>query len=166
MPEVTYNGHNFNLSQDEFDSLAKIRKGRQKSVFKEFVFFRAAGTFNGSRPNDKSPYQTAGPFYSSDKSTNLKLLWPADTTLKSLHDRLSRALNDRHNKTGELGGWRETHAKIYGGHWSFRYQHAIRIRAPSNYVDYTHTNPDGTTEQRRRYTDRIHIISETEDSSG
>ncbi len=84
------------------------------------VFFKAQGTFKGSKPAPHSPYQTATPFFSN--AVLGQQVWPEGTTLDYLHHRLSVSLNDRHNRIGIIGDWMDTHSPQFNGFWSYTYQ--------------------------------------------
>ncbi len=89
------------------------------------VFFKAQGTFRGSKPTSNSPYPTATPFFS--QAILGQQIWPEGTSLDYLHQRLSSSLNDRHNRIGIIGDWMETHDPQYGGFWSYLYETFTRI---------------------------------------
>lgn len=90
------------------------------------ILFKAQGTFRGSKPRQNSPYPTATPFFSS--AVLGQQIWPGNTSIESLHHRLSVSLNDRHNRIGIIGDWRETHSPEYDGYWSYRVEKFRRIK--------------------------------------
>lgn len=96
------------------------------------VFFAAQGTFRGSKPSPNSPYQTASPFYS--QGVLGQQVWPGGTSEEYLHHRLSVSLNDRHNRIGIIGDWRETHDTNFGGFWSYTYQEFYYEKGQPNQI--------------------------------
>src|SRR5687768_10221276 len=98
------------------------------------LLFKAQGTFRGSRPAPHSPYQTATPFFSN--AVLGQQIWPGDTNIDAIHQRLSIALNDRHNRLGIIGDWRETHDPQYWGYWSFYVERFVEIRVPGEKTRY------------------------------
>lgn len=90
------------------------------------ILFKAQGTFQGSKPTQNSPYPTATPFYSN--AVLGQQIWPGDTSIDSIHHRLSTSLNDRHSRIGIIGDWRETHDRQYGGYWSYTVEKFRRIK--------------------------------------
>jgi hypothetical protein len=98
------------------------------------ILFKAQGTFQGSKPGKNSPYPTAGPFFSN--SILGQQIWPGNTSIESIHHRLSTSLNDRHNRIGIVGDWRETHARQFGGYWSFHWERFEKITNPGQKTVY------------------------------
>lgn len=108
---------------------------KQKQPIREVkVLFKAKGTFRGSKPTPNSPYQTASPFYSN--AILGQQIWPAGTSLDYLEQRLSVSLNDRHNRIGIIGDWKDTHSPQYGGFWSYHYQEFEVIKVPGEKPRY------------------------------
>lgn len=120
----TPTGERIKLSADETQAYNKLSTVKRRKYVYEQVFFKASGTFKGSKPDPKSPFQTAGPFYSN--SILGQQIFPGYYTPKQLHDMLSRSLND-HDDNGRLGDWRLTHSKKYGGFWSYRLEKFVRV---------------------------------------
>jgi len=121
---TTPTGEKVKLTQAEYAYYQNLSSTKRRKAVYEKVFFKAHGTFKGSRPHPSSPYQTASPFYSNGILG--AQTFPGNTSAKQLHEMLTRSLNDRDNK-GRLGDWRLTHAKKYGGIWSFRYEKFVRV---------------------------------------
>lgn len=126
----TATGEKVRLTKTEQEKYETLTTRQKFEAIQEFVFFKAQGTFRGSKPAPHSPYQTAGPFYSG--GTLGGNIFPGDTTLEYLHRKLSRSLNDRHRVTGQIGDWRETHDPSYGGYWSFYVEKYARVAIPGN----------------------------------
>ena len=98
------------------------------------ILFKAQGTFKGSKPLPNSPYQTAGPFFS--RTVLGQQIWPQGTSLDYLEHRLSSSLNDRHNRIGIIGDWKDTHSPQFGGFWSYLYQDFTEIKTPGQKTQY------------------------------
>lgn len=98
------------------------------------VLFKAQGTFRGSKPRANSPYPTATPFFSN--AVLGQQIWPGNTSLDKLHQLLTSALNDRHNRIGIIGDWMETHDPAYDGYWSFHYERFREIKVKGQKTRY------------------------------
>lgn len=125
---ATPTGESVRLKPKEFEAYNKLSSAKRQKSVSEFVFFKANGTFRGSKPFPNSPYQTATPFFSN--SVLGEAVFPGHTNINDIHAKLSKFLNDAHLKTGAIGDWRTTHSPKYGGFWSYRLEKFVRIHVP------------------------------------
>lgn len=118
-------GIKIKLSTKEYNIYRTLTSSQRRKNIKEFIFFKAQGTFQASKPAKNSPFQTARPFFSNDALG--QQIFPY-TSEDYLHKRLSKALNDRHIKTGALGDWRLTHSPRWKGFWSYKIERYAQVR--------------------------------------
>lgn len=112
----------------------------RQSTTEYLLLFKAQGTFQGSKPSPNSPYPTATPFYSN--AILGQQIFPGNTSIESIHHRLSTSLNDRHNQIGIIGDWRETHDPHYRGFWKFHWERYYKITTPGQKPVYRVVDSD------------------------
>ena len=113
--------------------------GERQVLFKAQGFF--GGTYQEGTPRPNSPYPTASSFYSN--AILGQQIWPSGTSLDYLEHRLSTSLNDRHNRIGIIGDWKDTHDPAYGGVWTYLYQEFTPVT--------TYETVNGKRKQDTRY---------------